>query len=647
MKSAQLIRMYFIRKMLRPLELSFWRAGVFNLLRAAYPRMIIVIGAAVLLVSISDLVLHPVGRVWLVLAGLTLLTGWATLRMPEVAASFSVSDTFTISGALLFGPSAGTLLAALEALTMSFRLSGRNRTTLRLLFNIAAMALAMWVAAHVFFGLSGTGPLAGRPSAVPNVIGPLAVFAALYFLLNTGLVATAVAFERRAPVLSVWRDHFSVLWLTYFAGASIAALVLMTMAARVADAMTLTLVAPLLVLLYATFKMAVDRIREKLDHVTQLSANAAALRSTADAVLVTDSSGRITLINPTAERLTGWPESQARGRPETEIFRVREPQSSRRSPTGAADETTARECLLIRADGSECPIEEVHAPVRDEHQNTIGVIRTFRDVSLRNAVEAEREALIQSERTAREAADKANRIKDEFLATLSHELRTPATAILGWTRMLKSGRMDEAHAQHALERLERSARAQAAVLNDLLDMSRIVRGVLRLETRHIDVLESLRDAIGTVEPALLSKRITLQVDVADDIASIDGDPDRLRQAFWNLLANAVKFSNEGGSIVVTVSREPTHVRIEVVDTGAGIRAEFLPFIFDRFRQGDSSTTRAHAGLGLGLAIVRHLIESHGGTVSAASEGEGQGARFTVRLPVVARGFAADRVQVAS
>src|SRR5439155_192772 len=350
MKSAQLIRMYFIRNMLRPLQLSSWRVGVFNLLRAAYPRMIIVIGAAVLLLSLGDLFVHPVGRVWLVLAGLTLLTGWATLRMPEVAASFSVSDTFTISGALLFGASAGTLLAALEALTMSFRLSGRNRTTLRLLFNIAAMPL---------------------------------------------------------------------------------------------------LVAPLLVLLYATFKMAVDRIREKLDHVTQLSAYAAALRSTADAVLVTDSSGRITMINPTAERLTGWPESQARGRPEAEIFQVRELQSSSRSPTGtgAADDTTARQCLLIRADGSECPIEEVHAPVRDEHQNTIGVIRTFRDVSLRNAVEAEREALIQSERTAREVADKANRIKDEFLATLSHELRTPATAVLGWTRMLKSGRMDEAHAQ--------------------------------------------------------------------------------------------------------------------------------------------------------------------------------------------------------
>src|SRR5438874_8620424 len=168
--------MYLIRNMLRPLRLSFRRGGVFNLLRTAYAPTIVVVGAVVLLVSISDFVWHPVGRVWLVLATLTLLTGWATLRMPDVAASFSVSDTFTISGALLFGPAAGTLLAALEALTMSFRLSARNRTPLRLLFNIAAMPLAMWVAAHVFFALSGTAPLARRPSAVPDVVGPLAVF---------------------------------------------------------------------------------------------------------------------------------------------------------------------------------------------------------------------------------------------------------------------------------------------------------------------------------------------------------------------------------------------------------------------------------------------------------------------------------------
>jgi PAS domain S-box-containing protein len=629
----------FVSHKVLPADTDYQAAvRVNNLFRSAYPRLIIAIGAIVLLVSLMDVMRHPVGPVWLVLACLTLLTGWATLRMPVVAASFSVSDTFTITAALLFGPSAGAMIVTLDSMMMWFRLPRRNRTRLRLLFNVTAPATAMWVSAHAFFAMSGTGPLISEPAAVRDVIWPLAVFAALYFLLNTGMVATAVAVERDTAVLPVWREHFSMLWLTYFGGASIATLVLLAMAARVAEAITLVLVAPLLALLYATFKMGIDRIREKLDHVAQLSAYAAALRSTADGVMVTDTAGRITLMNPMAERMTGWSERDARGRPEAEIFRMREAALQHRRPNnaGGAGEGAVRECVLIRADGTETAIEEVHAAVRDEDQNEIGAIRTFRDVSQRKAIEAEREALLRSERRSREAADEANRMKDEFLATLSHELRTPANAVLGWARLLKTGRMDEANTRQALEGLERSARAQASVLDDLLDMSRIVRGTLRLEMRHIDVLEPLREAVATIEPALLSKDITLRLDAAKRAFLVDGDPDRLRQVFWNLLSNAVKFSDDHGSIVLTVSGEGTHVQIDVVDQGVGIRPEVLPFIFDRFRQGDSSTTRAHTGLGLGLAIVRHLVELHGGTVGATSEGEGRGARFTVRLPIAMR-----------
>ena len=260
------------------------------------------------------------------------------------------------------------------------------------------------------------------------------------------------------------------------------------------------------------------------------------------------------------------------------------------------------------------------------------MIMTFRDVSHRKAIDAERDALLESERIARAAADAANRLKDEFLATLSHELRTPATGILGWVRLLKTGRMDQTHTRQALDALERSARAQAVLLDDLVDMSGIMQGTLRLELRPIDLQEALSGAIETVEPAIRSKAIDLRVEMPADLPLLHADADRLRQVFWNLLSNAVKFTDPGGSIRVAVTWETDHVGIDISDSGRGIDPESLPFIFDRFRQADGSTTRSHGGLGLGLAIVRHLVESHGGTVTAASEGPGRGAQFHIRLP---------------
>jgi signal transduction histidine kinase len=288
----------------------------------------------------------------------------------------------------------------------------------------------------------------------------------------------------------------------------------------------------------------------------------------------------------------------------------------------------------VRRDGSKCPIDEMQASVRDDRGAIIGTIRTFRDISLRKVTETERETLLQRERAARVVADEANRLKDEFLATLSHELRTPATAVLGWARILKSGRLDAAQLDQAIGALERSARAQAVLLEDLLDMSRIVRGTLRLDLAPTDVRVALQSAIETVEPSVVSKGIDLQLDVPADAPLVRADTDRLRQIFWNLLTNAVKFTDHGGRIRVSVVRELDQLRIDVTDTGRGIDAESLPFIFERFRQANGSSTRSHGGLGLGLAIVRHLTESHGGTVTATSEGPGRGARFTVRLPTL-------------
>jgi PAS domain S-box-containing protein len=608
---------------------------VTNIVRRAFLWTVGAAGAVVLLVSVRELIRHPVGSPWFVLVVLTLVTGWSTLRMRTAPISFSISDTFTIAAALLFGPAAGTVIVVLDALVMSLRVVHTNQSRMwaHVAFSVTATALAMWLAAHLFFAITQTGPLADQPGRIREVVGALAIFGAVYFLLNTGLIAVAVAHERQAGIAAVWREHFSALWLAYFSGAAIAGVLVLMNVARLVDVTTITLILPLLFLLHVTYRAALDRMQEQVEHFARTASYEAALRSTADAVLVSDRNGSVTLVNPAAERLTGWVERDACRRRVAEVFRALDPIT--RTPEDGStrtDERTVREYILVRRDGTESPIEQMQARVRDPAGKVIGTIQTFRDVSLRKAVEAEREGLLESERRARAAADAANRLKDEFVTTLSHELRTPATGILGWVRLLKTGRMDDTQHRKALDALERSARAQAVLLEDLLDMSRIVRGTLRLELRPTDLRDVLKEAAETILPAILSKGIDFQMDIPPELPVAHADPDRLRQVLWNLLSNAAKFTETGGAIRVSVVPEPGHVRIEVIDNGRGIDPESLPFIFDRFRQADGSTTRSHGGLGIGLAIVRHLMESHGGTVTAVSEGRGRGARFTIRVP---------------
>ncbi|MDQ3687975.1 MAG: PAS domain S-box protein [Acidobacteriota bacterium] len=241
---------------------------------------------------------------------------------------------------------------------------------------------------------------------------------------------------------------------------------------------------------------------------------------------------------------------------------------------------------------------------------------------------------VEELRQARKSAEEASRLKDEFLATVSHELRTPLTAVIGWTHILRAGQLDEAGAARALETVERNARAQNQLIEDLLDISRIITGKLRLDVRPIDPVGFLEAAIEAVHPAAEAKGVRLQKVLDTGTGAISGDADRLQQVVWNLLSNAIKFTPKGGRVQLRLERINSHVEIIVTDTGAGIKPEFLPFVFDRFRQADGSTTRAHGGLGLGLAIARNLVELHGGTVHADSHGEGRGATFTVTLPLV-------------
>ncbi len=266
-----------------------------------------------------------------------------------------------------------------------------------------------------------------------------------------------------------------------------------------------------------------------------------------------------------------------------------------------------------------------------ERKEAESVLRGLKE-KLEREVE-ERQRLLMREQTARAEAEAANRLKDEFLATVSHELRTPLTAIMGWAHMLRHSSLDEATARRGLETIERNAQAQAHLVEDILDVSRIIAGKLRLNVAPVDLAAVVNDAVDSVQLAAESKGIRLEVTLDPSARHVSGDAGRLRQVVWNLLSNAIKFTDEGGAVRVRMGRAGDDAEIFVSDDGCGIPADFLPNIFDRFRQGDQSTTRLHGGLGLGLAIVRHLVELHGGTATAESAGEGGGSTFRIRLPL--------------
>ena len=255
-----------------------------------------------------------------------------------------------------------------------------------------------------------------------------------------------------------------------------------------------------------------------------------------------------------------------------------------------------------------------------------------RQYELRDVLQALQASRADAER-ARDEAQSANRLKDEFLATLSHELRTPLNAILGWVSLLRDQRVEPARIPKVLEIVARNAQSQAQLISDVLDVSRVITGRLRLRLQPVVVSRLMRDAMDTVRPAADAKGIALELRVLCEAPRMNGDAERLRQVFWNLLSNAVKFTPAGGRVVATIDRVGAQIQVTIADTGMGIAQEFLPFAFERFRQADQSFTRPHGGLGLGLAIVKHLVETHGGEVAVSSEGLGRGTTFTIQLPI--------------
>ncbi len=371
---------------------------------------------------------------------------------------------------------------------------------------------------------------------------------------------------------------------------------------------------------------------------------AAIVTSSDDAIISKSLDGVIQTWNRGAEQIFGYLAEEAVGRPITIIIpqdRLDEEMNILRRVRGGA-RIDHFQTVRRTKDGQLLDISLTVSPVRNAAGEIIGASKCARDITkqkhaetaLRRAQE-DREHLLLAERSARSEAERLGRLKDEFLATLSHELRTPLNTILGWATLLR--RLPSLGPDYArgLETIERNARAQAQIIGDLLEMSRIVSGKVQLDVQSVNLNEIVGAALDVIQPSVEAKKLCVRAMLDADRGRIRGDFNRLQQVFWNLLTNAVKFTPPKGHINVSLARVDSHVEVAIEDSGVGIEPEFLPFVFDRFRQADSSTTRSHGGLGLGLSIVKHLVELHGGSVRVKSAGKDQGSTFFVTLPIAA------------
>jgi PAS domain S-box-containing protein len=363
---------------------------------------------------------------------------------------------------------------------------------------------------------------------------------------------------------------------------------------------------------------------------------AAIIESSDDAIVSKTLEGVITSWNRGAEQMFGYSAAEAIGQ---HIKLIIPPELHAEEDDVLAhlrrgEKVDHYETVRQTKDGRKLDISLTVSPIKDAHGHIIGASKVARDITLRKRADEERERIRAREEAARHMAEEANRLKDDFLATVSHELRNPLNSIVGWAGLLRSSKQDEKTVVRAVDAILRGAQAQDQIISDLLDVARIVNGRLRLDIRPVQLVEVLESAIDAIRPAAEAKQIRLQTLFDPAATPLAGDPDRLRQVFWNLLSNAVKFTAKNGRIQIVSQRIDSHIEVVVSDTGNGIEPELLPHVFDRFRQADSGTNRQSSGLGLGLAIARNLVELHGGTIRAESKGRGQGATFTVRLPTL-------------
>jgi signal transduction histidine kinase/CheY-like chemotaxis protein len=523
-----------------------------------FPRIAMIYVAGVIVAGASTLVaLFPLAypRPWL-FAGLMLascLTSAWKVNLPIPLASsstLSVSYAADLIALLLLGPKPAVLIASAGAWTQCTFKVKRRYPAYRTVFSVAAEAITMAATGLAYVSLRG--PL--WPMTVNGLVGPLAAAMATYFVVNTSLIAGAIALSTGRSTWHVWRDDF--LWSgASFMIAGSAGAVAAIVIARGDQWLAVFAIAPVY-LTYRTYQLFVARLEDQQLHLAE------------------------------TRRL------------QQETVR-------------ALEETR----LAERA-------------VAMEKERLAQVVAEM------TRIEEARGRLLEREQAARAHAEEASRMKDQFLALVSHELRTPLNAVLGWADMLRSGTISEERRNRACQAIYSNARRQAQLIDELLDVARIMSGKLRLERTPIDLNAIIQGAMEIVQPAADAKRIHLKFEGDPGIGQMLADGARLQQIVWNLVSNAVKFTPAAGQVLVTLQADGQAAEIAVSDSGEGIPADFLPSVFEPFRQADASMTRLHGGLGLGLSIVHHLVEAHGGTVKAESSGEGRGARFIVRLPIV-------------
>jgi signal transduction histidine kinase/ActR/RegA family two-component response regulator len=467
---------------------------------------------------------YPQPALFAMLIVFACLTSLWKVNLPIAAASgstLSVSYAANLMALLLLGLQPAIIVAVAGVLTQCRYKVKKSYPLYRTLFSAAAEVITMAATGIAYQQLGGSMV----PLHMVGLAKPLVGAIAAYFVVNTSLVAGAIALTSSRSLFNVWRDDF--LWSgASFMVAGTAGAMAAVVVARGEHWKAILLIAPIY-LTYRTYEVFVGRLEDQTRHMTEM---------------------------------------------------------------------------------------------RQLHQGTVEALMQARQAE-------------HAEQAARAAAERANRLKDQFLAVVSHELRTPLNAILGWADMLRRGRIDDARRDRAFKSIYDSARRQAQLIDDLLDVSRIMSGTLRVERTAVDLKTVVDDAVRAVQPAADAKDLQITTEADSWLGFIQGDSARLEQVVSNLLSNAVKFTPAGGAVHVQLRRVHDSVEIQICDSGQGISAEFLPYIFEPFRQADGSTTRAHGGLGLGLSIVKHLIEAHGGTVAAESAGPGQGAAFIARFPI--------------
>jgi PAS domain S-box-containing protein len=375
---------------------------------------------------------------------------------------------------------------------------------------------------------------------------------------------------------------------------------------------------------------------------------AAVIDSADDAIISKTLEGIITSWNKGAQRIFGYTAEEVIGKPVVILIppdhQDEEPAILARLRRGERIEHY--ETVRVRKDGQHINISLTVSPIRLADGQIIGASKIARDITERKRADLRLQEALRAAQEAKHEADQANRRKDEFLATVSHELRTPLTSIIGWLRMMREGMLDQAAIGKALETIERNAQSQAQLIEDLLDISKIISGKMQLKIKPLDMSSVINSAVDAIRPAAEAKNIRLQIITDASVSPINADYERIQQVIWNLLSNAVKFTPAGGRVQVQLEQVVSNVEVTVSDSGQGIKPEFLSRVFDRFTQADSSITRAFGGLGMGLAIAKSIVELHGGTIRAESPGEGQGANFTVSFPIPKMKDDAERAELA-